>query len=256
MLHKKTIIITLFILAAIAGSAAFLYNYEQNYQQEKLQLRQQIFELEHFKLAYETCLETNCTKVTDKTPSDATQTVLPSTVIMNIPVYRQSHSASCELASTHAAIKYYGVNITENDIIKAVGEDKLTMQYDSDGNIKWGDPQKMFVGTVDAKQVYYDGYGVYNKPIYNFLKANGFAASISKTGWKLEELYNELKKGRPVIAWITSDFSTQPSKKMISPDGVESIWKLREHAVVLRGVDDNNVYFMDVGNGTNRQVSK
>ena len=188
--------------------------------------------------------------------SDKNNTILPETVIMNVPLYTQTHSASCEFASTHAAMLYYGVDIPEDTIIASVGSDNTPRTVDADGTIRWGNPQLKFVGSVDASNIYYDGYGVYNDPIYKFLSENGFSSSISKMNWDVNDLYNYVRQGYPVILWISNDLSTQIPSTWIAPDGSVHKWILKEHAVVLRGVDVDNVYYVDVGLGVYKTATK
>ncbi len=182
--------------------------------------------------------------------------VLPSSVLLNIPSYSQKYSASCEAAATHSAMLYFGVNISEDKILNTMGKDESPRYFDSHGNLHWGNPQQHFVGNWNAKHVYVDGYGVYNKPVYQVLKVNGFEKSISKTGWNLNDLYDYVKMGYPAIVWISSDFKKQTVGKMIASDGTENLWMYKEHAVVIRGVDNSNVYYMDVWSGKNAVVTK
>lgn len=190
-------------------------------------------------------------------PTIATPTVLPQKIVLDVPKYAQTHAASCEVASTHAAMLYFGVNVTENTLLKEIGADLSPRYFDKQGNLHWGNPQKKFVGNVDAKQVYVDGYGVYNQPIAKELVRHGFSRSISHTNWNLGDLFTYVRQGFPAIVWISNDFSTQKVGTMIAADGTKNPWIYREHAVVLRGVDvaAGSVYIMDVGSGKYKTVS-
>jgi uncharacterized protein YvpB len=181
--------------------------------------------------------------------------VLPSSVVMDVPQYAQTHNASCEASSAHAAMLYLGKNVPEDQIIEEVGFDQ-SPRYFRDGVLHWGNPQENFVGDIDGEEVYVDGYGVYNEPIYQVLKSHGFGGSISKTGWDSNELYREIRKGYPAIAWISNSYQKLEVRKMVAPDGAENPYMVGEHAVVVRGVDRNNVYIMDVGNGSYYSVTK
>jgi len=173
---------------------------------------------------------------------------LPSTVILNIPHYKQKYTASCEFAAVHSAMKYFGVDVSEDQLISDIGQDKKTERYlDAEGNLHWGNPQVKFVGDVNAKVVYIDGYGVYNEPIYKVLTKYKFGNSISKKNWDIEELFQYIRKGYPAIAWISNDFKAKKVITLIAPDGSKHKWIDKEHAVVIKGVDKSNVYIMDVG---------
>lgn len=181
--------------------------------------------------------------------------VLPETVIMDVKKYAQTHPASCESASAHVVMDYFGSDFSEDSIIEEIGADLSPRHFDADGNLHWGNPQKTFVGDIDGKNVYVDGYGVYNEPIAKVLKNHGFSASISRTGWKIEELLNHVRRGYPAIVWISSNYQASEVGTMIGPDGIENPWIWGEHAVVLRGVDRDEIYIMDVGNGSYYTVS-
>jgi uncharacterized protein YvpB len=181
---------------------------------------------------------------------------LVSKNFLNLETYKQKYSASCEYASLHVAMSYYGVGISEDSIAEAIGSDLSIRQDNPDGSITWGNPQKTYIGDINTNQIYYGGYGIYNEPLYIFLKENGFASSLSQTNWKPEQIYNAIKLGYPVVVWISNDFSTQTPKTWFATDGTTHKWINKEHAVVLSGVDENRVYFMDVGNGRARDIDK
>jgi uncharacterized protein YvpB len=182
---------------------------------------------------------------------------LPMSVMLDVEAFAQTHHASCESAAAHAAMKYWGVDMGENDIIAAIGADTETERYfDDQGRLHWGNPQKAFVGDIDGEDVYVDGYGVYNQPVYKVLAANGFSKSISKTGWNFDELMNHVKRGYPVIAWTSYNYKDMENYELISPDGAVNTFIYQEHAVVVRGYDGENVYIMDVYKGVFKTISK
>ncbi|MBN1617782.1 C39 family peptidase [Candidatus Dojkabacteria bacterium] len=180
----------------------------------------------------------------------------PSTVIMNVETYKQTHPASCESASAHILMKYFGVDVTEDQIIAEIGADTTSTRYfDDQGNLHWGNPQRSFVGNIDGEVVYVDGYGVYNEPVYKVLANHGFSSSISKTNWDVDELFNYVRQGYPVIVWVSNDFKPKTVGTMIGPDGEENPWIEDEHALVIHGIDPEKIYLMDVGFGTYDAVS-
>ncbi len=181
---------------------------------------------------------------------------LPVTVILDIKAYAQTHPASCEAASTHAVVSYFGSDLSENEIIEQVGADDGERYMGDDGKLYWGNPQEKFVGDIDGENVYVDGYGVYNQPIYEVLKQHGFAESISKTEWVIADLLSYVKRGFPAIVWISNDYSKKDVGIMVDEDGNENPWIWGEHAVVLRGVEGSKLHIMDVGNGSFYTVSK
>lgn len=247
---KKKFLIILILLLLIITSIGFAYLIKEQatlisniaiLNSEKEQLQNKVNELED-------------QFGEEETPDEAT-TILPETVILNIPGYKQKHNASCEFAATSSILKYFGKSFTEEQIHEAIGVDNSPRFFDEQGNLHWGNPQEKYVGDIDGRIVYVDGYGVYNKPIYKFLEKNGFSKSISKTQWELEELLTYIRKGYPAIVWISNDYKEKEIIKMIASDGTENPSIDKEHTVVIRGVDKENIYVMDVGYGTQYTVS-
>lgn len=251
--YLKIGLIVLVSLLVIGGSGFgwLAYNDELPWQQEPIEPG-----------APESSDDTDKQDETDQeSDEDSTQSlvqqpdVLPEKLVLDVARYAQTHPASCESASTHATVKYFGSSLTENDIIAEIGADFSPRYYDSAGNLHWGNPQEKFVGDIDSPNLYVDGYGVYNKPIKKVLDNHGFSRSISKTGWDREELLSWVRSGYPAIIWISGSWTKKTVGKMIAPDGTENPWIYGEHAVVLRGVDPGSIYIMDVGNGSHYTVS-
>jgi uncharacterized protein YvpB len=169
---------------------------------------------------------------------------------LDVPEYLQKYNASCETAAIRAAMLYFDVDFSEDDILEEIGWSNPPRYYDKEGNLVWGNPQDKFVGNPNPKRIYIDGYGVYNQPIYNFLADHGFRESISKTDWDTSELLNYVERGYPVIAWVAGDFRKRTPGIMISSEGVENPWIFAEHAVVIRGFNEKGIDIMDPAPGT------
>jgi uncharacterized protein YvpB len=182
---------------------------------------------------------------------------LPNHVIMDVKSYGQKHRASCEAASTHVAMDYFGADITEDQILEFIGADTQSRRYfDDQGRLHWGNPQKEYVGDVDAREIYVDGYGVYNKPIYKALQNFGFSNSISKINWDINELLAYTKRGFPAVVWVSNDYAQKDVGVMVGPQGQENPWIMDEHAVVLHGVKGTKIYIMDVGDGSKYVINQ
>ncbi|MCL4406220.1 MAG: C39 family peptidase [Patescibacteria group bacterium] len=181
----------------------------------------------------------------DEAPAGRSSISLP----LSVPEYIQRYKASCEAAAARAALLYYGVSFSEDDILEEIGWSKPPRYYNKSGDLVWGNPQSEFVGDPNPKRIYVDGYGVYNQPIYKFLSNHGFGKSVSKSGWDIEELASYIKSGYPAIVWLSGDFKRRTPGVMIGPDGVKNPWIFAEHAVVLVGFDDNGMELMDPAPG-------
>jgi hypothetical protein len=91
-------------------------------------------------------------------------------VNLDVPQIYQEKSLSCEAASLRMALKYKGVDASEDHLINLIGFD-LTPKR---GNV-WGDPQFGFVGKINGRRMS-TGYGVYWLPVLKVAKS---ARSIS-----------------------------------------------------------------------------
>ncbi len=99
-----------------------------------------------------------------------------SVYLSGVAFHRQEHALSCEIASLKMALSYYGVDVSETQLISELPVD--TPGPRQPGNI-WGDPEKGFVGNIDGTMPN-SGYGVYEKPIASV------AANRSKARcWKI-----------------------------------------------------------------------
>jgi len=114
-------------------------------------------------------------------------------VNLNVPLYKQEKSLSCEAASLRMALGYKGVNISEEDLINRIGFDGTPKHGD-----KWGDPQYAFVGNIRGRQMS-SGYGVYWEPIQRI--ASEMRSSYYFKDMGLQEMLEEVSDGNPVVVW-------------------------------------------------------
>lgn len=107
--------------------------------------------------------------------------------------HRQEHSLSCEAAALKMVLDYYGLNVSESEIIKEMPLDKTKKLGDM-----WGDPDKGFVGSIDGKMGI-TGYGIYWKPLVE-TASHWKKAEIIENGLA-QDLVENISEGRPVIVW-------------------------------------------------------
>ena len=86
-------------------------------------------------------------------------------IIDNVPFSKQVYSLSCEAASLQMALAYYGVNVSQDQILAEMGEDRRPPMYDN-GTLVWGDPYQTFVGNPNGYETANpgdpnSGYGTY-----------------------------------------------------------------------------------------------
>lgn len=137
-------------------------------------------------------------------------------------------------------LKYHGINITPDDIIKELP--KGYIPYKKNGVTYGGNPEVEFVGDPYSN----NSYGVYEKPIAEI--ANKFKSGIIiATGTDFNNILKIVGIGKPVIVW-TSMYLAVPyiSKSWVYEVTGEKIeWKANEHAVVIIGYTKDKVIISD-----------
>jgi uncharacterized protein YvpB len=117
--------------------------------------------------------------------------------ILAVPYYRQEFRQSCEAASLRMALKYRGIDKTDQELLDLFGY--IPKKRDIKNNI-WDDPYEQFVGFVTGAQDKGEGYGVY---------APAVAKVSDKVGRKLlainkvsaTQIAKYIYDGNPVIVW-------------------------------------------------------
>jgi len=144
---------------------------------------------------------------------------------LSVSFHRQEHNLSCEIATLVMALSYRGVSVSEATIIEAIGVDPTPK-----GGGVWGNPHIAFVGDIDGHQPS-TGYGVYWQPIAQAAQAYRTASWF--TGWNLDHLTAEIKKGNPVIVWGTAGSGSRIDWK--TPEGGNVVAVNGEHTRLVIG---------------------
>ncbi len=155
------------------------------------------------------------------------------TTILKIPLYAQEYTNSCEAASLRMALAYYGIKARDMELIEHFGYNPHLK--DTVRNI-WDDPQKQFVGFVNATGRG-QGYGVYGLPVMQAIldyerKADYYTGSSTITA---SLLATSIREGHPVMIWGYSSLTEKPYTWK-SPAGVDVIAFRGEHVRLVVGV--------------------
>ena len=116
-------------------------------------------------------------------------------VALRVPFHKQEHALSCEIAALKMALNFYGVAVSESDLLRDLPFSAKTSR--GEGNI-WGDPDKGFVGNIDGK-IPNGGYGVYEQPIIDLALQYREAKKMEEA--TLADVLNKVQGGHPVIVW-------------------------------------------------------
>lgn len=192
-----------------------------------------------------------------KTTASAPKPQRPAvkTVRLNVPMVNQfpNYPTGCEAASATMLLKYYGYNVTMDEMVAAIPREDL---YKENGKVYGPSIYEKFVG--DPRQTYTDGrpgYGAFSPVITRSLnsviakKGNRHTAK-NITGCSFSTLLKHLDNGQPLIVWATAKMSTPKyvnSWYIKQPDGSEKYFEYPRgtHVMVLNGYDGQYVYITD-----------
>ncbi len=149
-------------------------------------------------------------------------------VRLNVPHFRQQHSATCSAASLRMALAYRGVGSDEMGLVHAMGY----APRDRQGDV-WDDSGVMFVGSVDGSIAAGTGAGPDAPPIAKAARAYGRSAqdfSGISAGWIAQQIYN----GNPVLMFGAYKPTGTTSWK--TPSGGTIVMNLTGHVTVVTGV--------------------
>ncbi len=160
-------------------------------------------------------------------------------LINQLPEYQNG----CEATSLTMMLKYAGVTVDKTTVVEKMKKDTTPIKYDLSGNIiEWGNPKVGFVGDVTGKNPGSSIDPVALAPIINeYLPGK----ALDLTGCDYDDLESTLSSGRPVVIWVTQNFTEtiQSRKWMRSGEVVTSFSP--QHTVLLTGMDEKVLYYND-----------
>ncbi|MEK8129875.1 C39 family peptidase [Paenibacillus filicis] len=179
-----------------------------------------------------------------------------SSVMLEAPVVRQLPElpSGCEVTSLTMLLKFRGIEKTKMELAAEMKRDTTPIRYNKDGSIAyWGNPNIGFVGEPTGKA---KGFGIYHTALFDQLKSH-VPTAVDLTQEPFEKLEDQLRSGIPSVVWTTIDFQV-PERWVVwdSPLGpIQTTFM--EHAVLLVGFDEENVYVNDPLSGQGqRKINK
>lgn len=175
--------------------------------------------------------------------------------ILDVPLIEQNPELKygCEVTSLAMLLQYAGFEIDKLELAYQVPKDNSKLIQSESGNIiRWGDPNKGFVGDMTGKQ---KGYAVYDKPLEELMRKFLGYKTLNLTGKSFNSLLKQIDNDRPVIVWTTGDYQLPDRWESWKYGNGEEIIKtpLDLHVVVLVGYDGRNVYLNDPLSGVKAQ---
>lgn len=161
---------------------------------------------------------------------------------VQLPIVQQALRNNCETAALSMLLAARGVRVDQlvlqRELPRSGSLDPLEA---SDGSLRWGDPDKGFVGRAAGGGTR-GGYGVYTAPIKTLAARHGVRlTTLNRRAPSL--LYKRLAAGRPVMVWV--GLSNGPYLRWRSPEGKTIVGNFGEHTVVLTGISGENLAVND-----------
>lgn len=187
------------------------------------------------------------------------ETVATKYVKINVPFVKQipDYPTGCEAASATMLLKYYGYNVTLDEMVAAIPRENL---YEENGKVYGPSIYEKFVG--DPRYTYTSetpGYGAFSpvitKSLNNVIARKGNRHTAKNIiGCSFSTLIKHLDEGRPIIVWATGGMRTPTlvnSWYIKNADGTETYFEYPRgtHVTVLVGYDSHKVYMLDPYHG-------
>jgi len=172
---------------------------------------------------------------------------LPASAMLDAPIIRQMPElpAGCEIVSLTMLLNFYGIGKSKMELVDEMVKDPTPIRWSSGKIAYWGHPNTGYVGDVTGKS---RGFGIYSAALLETLKAN-IPTAVDLTGGPFEAIERQIADGFPVIVWTTIDFNV-PQKWVEWDTPIGPIrTTFMEHAVLMVGYDEQNVYVNDPWSG-------
>lgn len=176
-------------------------------------------------------------------------------VTLNVPMVSQlpKYPTGCEGASATMLLRYYGYDVSLDEMIAAIPREDLYME---NGKVYGPSIYEKFVG--NPTQTYTDerpGYGAFSPVITRSLndviaKKGRHHTAKNITGCSFGTLLKHIDEGDPVIVWATAQMKTPQyvnSWYIKGADGKDVYFEYPRgtHVMVLSGYDGQYVYIAD-----------
>ena len=166
-------------------------------------------------------------------------------IVGGVAFYYQAHALSCEETATSMALTHQGIYLSQDQILAEVGADLRPQYRDRNGVLRWGNPYKTFVGSVDGIE---NVTGLQtNYPTLVRVARNHGARVIAYGYMPAEAIYARLTAGHPVVVWATWDWAWHPRHDYLSYDGrwIPFIGPAQSHVYTAVGVRPGAVLVND-----------
>ncbi|NHN28502.1 hypothetical protein G9U52_01495 [Paenibacillus sp. S3N08] len=189
------------------------------------------------------------------TPPPVAAPLAPSAMI-NAPAIRQYPElpSGCEITSLTMMFQYYGIDKGKMELLPELKRDRTPLKWNVDGSIAyWGNPNTGFVGEITGSA---KGFGIFHGALFE-LQKKYIPTAVDLTNQPFEKLEQQLREGIPSVVWTTINYQV-PDKWVVWDTPIGPLkTTFMEHAVLLVGFDESNVYVNDPVSGkSNVRIDK
>ncbi|WP_079910382.1 C39 family peptidase [Paenibacillus sp. 32352] len=174
-----------------------------------------------------------------------------ASVLLDVPAIRQYPElpSGCELTSLTMLLQFVGIEKSKMELVPELKKDPTPLKRNPDGSVAyWGNPNTGFVGDITGGA---KGFGIYHTALMELL--NKYVPTAKDfTRQPFEKLEDQLREGIPSVVWTTINYQV-PDRWVIWDTPIGPIQTtFMEHAVLLVGFDEENVYVNDPYNGKSK----
>ncbi|WP_163970637.1 C39 family peptidase [Oceanobacillus halotolerans] len=169
--------------------------------------------------------------------------------VKGVPTYYQYPElpTGCEATSLAMLLSWGSGDgkVSKYDVVEKLPKgDKV---HEENGELRGANPDVEFVGDPYGDG---DSFGVFEGPILETIEKFMPGKGVNLTGKEFEDLLDIVRSGKPVMAWTTIEQKeTYHSDTWTDRNGNTIKWYTNEHAVVITGIDGDNVLVHDPHTG-------
>jgi uncharacterized protein YvpB len=173
-------------------------------------------------------------------------------LIGGVAFHYQSHNLSCEEAATSMALSHQGMYVSQDQILAGLGVDNTPVVVSNGMVVRWGNPDRAFVGNVNGLESNRTGYQANPAALMRVINSYGGRviewAEPGVHGYiGPEEIYAQVRADHPVIAYATWDWRYHTRHDYRSEDGNMVAWigPADAHVYTVVGVSSGSVLVND-----------
>ena len=173
--------------------------------------------------------------------------ILPASAILDVPLGKQVYNLSCEAATLQMALKYYGIEASQDQLLADFGISQPMVMQSVNDKIIWGDPDEGFVGDVRGTFTgtrdgvtslrFGTGLGINNGPVAKAARKYK-PASQEIDGATIDQVKLALVNKNPVMMWHRRDDIHQESMEVYTRSGKKVVFQ-QYHVNLITGYKTN-----------------